>query len=111
MQVTDQRDQSSLVGGDDQQRCVGSALRHYQAQRAVPIQITFFHQPAHPEGVVVQTTDGGIQVRDGGHALRLLHAKAEDRDVTYTVGAQGSMRARYVDPDTGNVTINNVYAE
>jgi len=31
--------------------------------------------------------------------------------VTYSVGAQGSMRARYVDPETGYVTINNVYAE
>jgi hypothetical protein len=27
------------------------------------------------------------------------------------VGAQGSMRARYVDPETGYVTINNVYAD
>jgi hypothetical protein len=64
---------------------------------------------ARLEGVVVQRMAGGIQVREGGQALRLLHGNA--RDVTYTVGAQGSLRARYVDPDTGYVTINNVYVE
>jgi len=32
-------------------------------------------------------------------------------DVIQTVGAQGSMRARYVDPDTGYLTINNVYVQ
>jgi hypothetical protein len=38
-----------------------------------------------------------------------MHAGAQH--VTYSVGAQGSMRARYVDRETGNVTINNVYVE
>jgi len=64
---------------------------------------------ARQEGVVVQRLAGGIQVRGGGQALRLLHGNA--RDVYFSVGAQGSLRARYVDPDTGYVTINNVYAE
>jgi hypothetical protein len=32
-------------------------------------------------------------------------------DVLYSAGAQGVMRARYVDSDTGQVTINNVYVE
>ena len=45
----------------------------------------------------------------GGEALRLMSPGA--RNVTYTVNAQGSMSARYVDPDTGYVTISNVYAE
>jgi hypothetical protein len=31
--------------------------------------------------------------------------------VTYSPDAGGGMRARYVDPETGYVTINNVYAE
>jgi anti-sigma factor RsiW len=70
------------------------------------------HEIAMQEGVVVQQTAEGIQVREGGRAFGLLHSNVRDlRDVTYTVGAQGSMRARYVDPDTGYVTINNVYAE
>lgn len=67
--------------------------------------------PASIDGVELRTTAAGdgIQVRDGSHALRLLHPGAHN--VTYSVGAQGSMRARYVDPETGNVTVNNVYAE
>jgi hypothetical protein len=67
-------------------------------------------RPAPTEyGVVVQSTVNGIQVREGGQALRLMHAGA--RDVMYSVNAQGSMRARYVDPETGYVTINSVNAE
>ncbi|HWB84307.1 MAG TPA: hypothetical protein VG675_09220 [Bryobacteraceae bacterium] len=62
------------------------------------------------EGVVVQTTADGIQVREGGQALRLTHPGASN--VTYSAGAQGSLRARFVDPETGYVTVNNVsYAE
>jgi hypothetical protein len=63
------------------------------------------------DGVVVQSTADGIQVGEGARTLRLLHTGVKGKDVTFTVGAQGSMRARYVDPETGYVTINNVYAE
>lgn len=64
------------------------------------------------DGVVVQSTRDGIQVLDGSRALRLLqHTGIKEQDVVRSVGAQGSMRARYVDPETGYVTINNVYAE
>jgi hypothetical protein len=74
-------------------------------QRPMPL------PPPPVDGVVVQSTaeGDGIQVRDGSRALRLLHTGAQH--VTYSVGAQGSMRARYVDPETGYVTIHNVYAE
>lgn len=65
--------------------------------------------PATVDGVVVQSTRDGIQVREGDRSLQLMHPSAQP--VTYSVGAQGSMRARYVDPETGYVTINNVYAE
>jgi hypothetical protein len=63
------------------------------------------------EGVIVQATADGVQVRHGGEALQLRNAGVDARHVLYSVGAQGSMRARYVDPETGNVTINNVYVE
>ena len=63
------------------------------------------------DGVIVQSTGDGIQVREGKRSLQLLHTGVKGKDVTYSVGAQGSMRARYVDPETGYVTINNVYAE
>ncbi len=59
---------------------------------------------------VVQATADGIQVRTGGQALRLMNPDRLDPNqrVMYSTDAQGSMRARYVDPDTGNVTINRV---
>ncbi len=60
------------------------------------------------EGVELQSTGNGIQVREPGGALVLLHDGA--RDVTYTHGAQGSIGASYVDPDTGYVTVTKVYA-
>jgi hypothetical protein len=61
------------------------------------------------EGSVVQATSNGIQVRRGREALRFMNNGAQN--VTYSPDAQGGMRARYVDPETGYVTINNVYAE
>jgi hypothetical protein len=67
--------------------------------------------PPAIDGVVVQSTRDGIQVFDGSRALRLLHIGIKEENVVRSVGAQGSMRARYVDPETGYVTVNNVYAE
>lgn len=75
-------------------------------RRAAPAGLAF--RAEHTDGVVIQTTTNGIQVREGTQALRLMHTGADN--VTYSVGAQGSMRARYVDKD-GYVTINNVYVE
>jgi hypothetical protein len=64
--------------------------------------------PAETPGIVAEATpdNGGIQMREGGQAFRLLHAGAVK--VTYTAGAQGSMEARYVDQDTGYVTVNRI---
>ncbi len=60
-------------------------------------------------GIILQTTSNGIEWNDGRQTLSLLHGGAEN--VTVTAGAQGSMRARYVDGETGYVTVNNVYAQ
>lgn len=66
--------------------------------------------PVADEGMVVQATENGngIQAGRSGQALRLMNPAQR---VLYSTDAQGSMRARYVDPETGYVTINNVYAE
>lgn len=65
------------------------------------------------EGMVVQATANGIQVRKGGQAMRLMNpdGMGAGERVTYSPDAEGSIRARYIDPQTGYVTINNVYAE
>ena len=62
------------------------------------------------QGSEVRATANGIQVRGGGGALQILNAGVEANEVTYTPGAQGSMRARYVDSETGYVTVTDVYA-
>ena len=59
----------------------------------------------------MQSTADGIQVGTGDQAFRLMNTGVSADNVTLSVGAQGSMGARYVDPKTGYVTINNVYAE
>jgi hypothetical protein len=65
--------------------------------------------PKIAEGVTLEATSNGIALKGGGQTLSLLHERAQD--VTFSAGAQGSMRARYVDSETGHVTINNVYAQ
>ena len=64
---------------------------------------------AGKEDPLVQATEDGIQIRAGGQAFRLMNVGA--KDVTYSASADGSMGARYVDPETGYVTINNVYVQ
>jgi anti-sigma factor RsiW len=58
---------------------------------------------------MVQATANGIQRRSGDQAFGLMHSGA--LSVTYTVGAQGTLGARYTDPETGNVTMTKVYVE
>ncbi len=61
------------------------------------------------EGIVLEATTGGIELREHGRSLALQHRG--NVDVTYSVNAQGALRARYVDSETGQVTINNVYVQ
>jgi hypothetical protein len=66
--------------------------------------------------VVLRATANGIELEESGEKLSLLHLRAVADEqgrpmVSYSAGAQGSMRARYVDADTGNVTINNLYVQ
>jgi len=61
------------------------------------------------DGAVLRATANGIELNEGGQTLSMLHARSGD--VTYSAGAQGSMRAGYVDSDTGNITINNLYVQ
>jgi hypothetical protein len=90
----------------------GRAVVAFASAAALLVAGLILERPApkpFEDGVVVQATGNGIQVMEGGQALGLLNTGA--REVTYSVGAQGSLRARYVDSETGLVTINNVYAE
>jgi hypothetical protein len=68
----------------------------------------------HPElpvahAAVVESTAKGIQVRTSAGTMTLLNESDTAPDQTIT--SQGAVRARYVDGDTGTVTITSVYAE
>jgi hypothetical protein len=60
-------------------------------------------------GTVAEAIDNGIQMRAGDQGFGLMHAGA--RSVINTVSAQGTMGARYVDPQTDLVTMTKVYVE
>lgn len=53
--------------------------------------------------------EAGIEVTSGKSTLTLLRPRTASASVE--VSTPGSLRERYVDDETGQVTINNVYAE
>lgn len=58
----------------------------------------------------LESTNMGLELRTGSNSsLTLLNH--EGSVVSQTVSAQGAIRARNIDGDTGSVTINNVYLE
>jgi hypothetical protein len=62
-----------------------------------------------PDQAVAEVSGNGIQVKEGGKSFGLTHGRASD--VNYSASAQGIMRDRYVDADSGQVTINDVYVQ
>jgi hypothetical protein len=65
--------------------------------------------PAIHAGVTLESTSDGIEVKQDGSALALMHRSGGPAAIS--AGAGGSLRARYIDEDTGQVTIHHVYAE
>lgn len=59
--------------------------------------------------VEVRTSPDGIEVKENGSAMILMHTRGQQRPII--VSTPGSLRARFVDQDTGQVTINNVYSD
>lgn len=62
--------------------------------------------------VEIRTTPVGLEVNENGNSLVLMHGDGRAPVApAMIVSAPGSLRARYVDSDTGQITINNVYSE
>jgi len=59
--------------------------------------------------VEMRTTSSGIQLNENGNTLTLLHTRGRQKPII--ISAPGTLRARFVDNETGQVTINNVYTE
>ena len=60
-------------------------------------------------GISIEATQSGVELRANGGAMKLR--TPESQPVMLTVSAEGSVNARYVDSETGQVTINNVSFE
>lgn len=62
-------------------------------------------------GIALRKTELGIQMREGAGALTLLHTNADSQAPVISSSSPGQLRTRYVDADSNQVTINNVYAQ
>jgi len=62
-----------------------------------------------PRGPIVEATSSGIEVRENGRTFGVSQGRAVP--VAVSVSVQGSASARYVDSDTGQMTITSVYAQ
>jgi len=65
--------------------------------------------PAEERGMMVEATSSGIELRENGSILGVSQGAAQP--VAISVSVQGSASARYVDKDTGQMTITSVYAQ
>ena len=67
--------------------------------------------PKAAEAAFLESSGSGIQSKTGNQSIMLLNTRARDaRHVDY-LASGNAMRARYVDSETGYVTVNNVYAQ
>ena len=65
---------------------------------------------ADETGMVVSASDKGIELRENGTSLGISQGSAPPLSVSVSV--QGSASARYIDTETGQVTITSVsYAQ
>jgi len=75
--------------------------------------LLYFPRPQAPSQdplqIVLGATPESIEMRQGESALAVVHAGVQD--VRLTVAGARAVQARYVDAETGNVTISHVYAE
>ncbi len=60
-------------------------------------------------GPVIESTGSGLELRSGSNSMTILNRHGAVAG--QTVSAQGEIGARYIDGETGAVTINNVYLE
>ena len=68
------------------------------------------HTTANGNCVRLAATDSGIEMKQNGGSLELLNQNAGSGSTVF-VSTPGSLRARYVNAKTGQMTINNVYAQ
>jgi hypothetical protein len=65
-------------------------------------------RPLALDGPVLSATANSIELTQGSRTLGLRQNAGTTGSVSVSVGAQGSVRAQYVDQDSGYVVIQNV---
>ncbi len=60
-------------------------------------------------GIVLETSASSIEIKQNGSVFSMRHPS--QNGLTVSMSGQGSVGARYLDADTGQVTIHHVYAE
>jgi hypothetical protein len=90
---------------------VAGWMTHIPGEQSAHLAASLQHwlrgQPLQPSGTVLQTTPDGIAVRAQGATLTILHPRA----AVVSLAGPSAMAARYVDTETGQVTITNVYGQ
>ena len=90
---------------------VAGWLTHIPAEQTRRLAATLSHMVGAQRPValsnVLQTTPTGIAVRSQGVTLTILHPPT----AMLSLSGNSSVEARYVDEDTGQVTITNVYGQ
>ena len=62
--------------------------------------------------IELRTTSLGLELNENGNSLMLMHGDGRvSAQPAMIVSSPGSLRARYVDSDTGQISINHVYSE
>jgi len=84
-------------------------LAWWQARSLRPVHRANARPEVADGQVVLKATTGAVGVERNGEALTLVHAGGGAGSVS--VGVQGSLNARYIDEDGGQVTIHHVYTE
>lgn len=88
---------------------VVSALQHIRIGRIGTVIRGRAPILASTDEVMLEASHSSIQVKENGSAMSLMHPRSDGDGVTISVNMQGSAGARWVDADTGQVTINRVY--
>ena len=81
-----------------------------QALKRIATQGNSMQRPGFAtEEVVLEASSSGIQVRENGRTMSLMHPHSDSDSSTVSVSMQGSAGVRFIDADSGQVTTNKVY--
>lgn len=69
------------------------------------------HAMRGTDGVELRNTSTGLELNENGSALVLLHGRGVQPQRPIISSQPGALRARVVNGDTGQITINHVYSD